>query len=289
MTTLSITSPTDGQLKQVRRFAEDAVDRAIREGKLTRDRIQRLIEKGDEFQEDIADSIFRHTSPDQFLFEEVESRYRYSAYHEPKGIAEQIKILRQLFPGIGFPEICRSKLPSNAEGWFAIPRWQVVAETYGKAVQKVLELIKKTREGKFHNLREGQFGPKYLCVSVRSIQALEKIEEEQGGRDILVIPAQFGFRHAGRSVRRALEVMGADEFGLGAFAVGIMLLTHPERLGQECDDLWIDCAGDELSLLGNDKFFGTPCFGYENSMVHFSAGSFGDAKGHYGSASGFLI
>jgi len=48
--------------------------------------------------------------------------------------------------------------------------------------------------------------------------------------DILVVPAQFGLRHRGRSVRRVREVMNANEFGLGVFAIGIMLLTHPERL-----------------------------------------------------------
>jgi hypothetical protein len=32
--------------------------------------------------------------------------------------------------------------------------------------------------------------------------------------------------------------MNANECGLGAFAIGIMLLTHPERL-KHYDDLWI--------------------------------------------------
>ena len=45
----SITTVTDGQKKQVRRFAEDAVDRAIAEGLLDKDSIQKLIENGDEF------------------------------------------------------------------------------------------------------------------------------------------------------------------------------------------------------------------------------------------------
>src|SRR5262249_34336611 len=51
--------------------------------------------------------------------------------------------------------------------------------------------------------------------------------------------------HRGRSVHTAREVMGRRrQFVLGAFAVGIMLLAHPERL-QHNDDLWSYCAGDE--------------------------------------------
>ena len=47
MTTMSI---TQGQVKQIKRLAEDAVDRAIAEGNLDKDALQRLIEKGDQFQ-----------------------------------------------------------------------------------------------------------------------------------------------------------------------------------------------------------------------------------------------
>ena len=35
--------------------------------------------------------------------------------------------------------------------------------------------------------------------------------------------------------------MRKTEFGLGAFAVGIMLSTHENRL-KNLDDLWIDCG-----------------------------------------------
>src|SRR5690606_10525533 len=109
-------------------------------------------------------------------------------------------------------------------------RWEKVAPTYNEAVQKVLDLINQTRNGAFYNYREGELGPTQLRQSTKSVSVFQKLDDEQKEQDILVVPAQFGIRHRGRSVRRAREVMNANECGLGAFAIGIMLLTHPERL-----------------------------------------------------------
>ncbi len=97
-------------------------------------------------------------------------------------------------------------------------------------MQKVLEMIKQTRGGKFHGYLERMLGPKHLRQHAKTAAAFQKLGEAQEGYDILVVPAQFGFAHRGRSVRRAREVMSALEFGLGLFAVGIMLLTHENRL-----------------------------------------------------------
>ena len=50
MTTQSITSITDGQRKQYRRFVEDAADKVLAEARIDKDGLQKLIENGDEFQ-----------------------------------------------------------------------------------------------------------------------------------------------------------------------------------------------------------------------------------------------
>jgi hypothetical protein len=286
--TETITSITDGQKKQYLRFVEDAAERALAEIGLDKDSIQKLIENGDEFQADIVASIGKHSISNQFANEEVESRYGYlSGYRKPKGITEQTNILRQLFPGVGFADekIAEQPLPPNTEGWFAIPKWETMAATYGEAVQKVFDMIKKTRGGKFYNWREGQLGPQYLRQSAKSVKAFQKLGTEQKDHDILVVAAQFGLRHRGRSVRRAREVMNASEFGLGAFAIGIMLLTHPERL-KHYDDLWIDCAGDEFSCYGaGGRFDGAPYFYFRGGEVEFGTGGVDDASGRCGSAS----
>ncbi len=287
MTTQSITS---GQTKQYKRFVEDAADKALALVGLDKDGLQKLIENGDEFQTRIIAGIRELSVSNQFADEEVKSSYGYLSGYKPKGITEQTNILRQLFSGIGFADekLAEQPPPANAEGWFAIPKWQSVAKTYNEAVQKVLELIKQQRKDKFYNYREGRLGEKYLRQHERTAKKLETLAEQQKGYDILVVTAQFGLRHRGRSVRRAREVFTANEFGLGAFEIGCMLLTHPERL-QHYDDLWIDCAGNEYAPPGADGAFSrAPYFYFYDGKVEFGALWFDDASGRYGSASGFL-
>lgn len=281
---------TSGQEKQYRRFVEDVADKALSEVGLDKDGLQKLIENGDQFQADIVASIRKHSVSNQFADEEVESSQGYlSGYEKPKGITEQTNRLREMFPGVGFADekIAEGELPANAEGWFAIPRWETIAPTYGEAVQKVFDKIRETRGGRFYNYREGQLGKQYLRQSVKSAKAWEALGKQQEDYDILVVPAQFGFRHRGRSVRRALEVMNSSEFGLGAFAIEIMILTHPERLANY-DDLWIDCAGDEFSPDGGGDFSLCPFFGFDAFVVRFYTYWTGSADGYFGSASGFL-
>ena len=287
MTTQSITSITDGQKKQYLRFVEDAAERALKETALDKDGIQKLIENGDEFQAHIIAGIKDLSVSNQFADEEVESSYAYPKGYKVKGITEQTNILRQLFPGIGFADekLAEQPLPPNAEGWFAIPKWQTLAPTYGEAVAKVLAMIASKR--KFYNYRDGQLGAEYLRQHAKTVKMFQKLGDEQKDHDILVVPCQFGLRHKGRSVRRAREVFMANEFGLGAFAIGIMLLTHPEREVQ-WEQLHVDCAGDEFSPDADGGFSGAPVFHFSDGKVGFSACWYDDASGVYGSASAFL-
>jgi hypothetical protein len=78
----------------------------------------------------------------------------------------------------------------------------------------------------------------------------------------------------------------AHEFGLGAFAIGSMLLTHPIRL-KHYDDLWIDCAGDEWSPDGVGVFSRSPDFSFRDGEVWFGTSVVGFAFDDYGAASGF--
>jgi hypothetical protein len=288
MTTQSITSITDGQRKQYKRFVEDAAERALAEVGLDKDSIQKLIERGDEFQDRIITGIRELSVSDEFADEEVESNYGYPNIYSVKGMTQQTNRLRELFPGIGYAaeELAGQPL-LNSEGWFAIPRWEKIGRTYNEAVEKVLAKIKETRDGQFYNYREGELGPKYLRQHPRTVKMFQTLGDQQKGNDILVVPAQFGFLHRGRSVRRAREIFGANEFGLGAFAVGIMLLTHPERL-QAYEDLFIDCPGDEYALVADGDFSHAPFFHFDDGEVEFGTGWFDDAYGHYGSASAFL-
>jgi hypothetical protein len=183
-------------------------------------------------------------------------------------------------------------LPRNTECPFAIPNlWKpeglpkIFGSTYSAAVQIILDKLSETHEGKFVNYCKGAIDEQHLCQSARTKKFFQELSEAQGNPDILLVPAQFGIRHRGRSVRRAREVFASNEFGLGAFAVGIMLLTHPERL-QHYDDLWIDCAGDEFSPAAGGAFSESPCFYFRGGRLQFVAHDVDDARGHYGSASG---
>lgn len=229
---------------------------------------------------------------DKYKNEEVSSKYGYlSGYRKPKDVTAQTNKLRELFPGVGFADekMARPDV-ANAEGYFAIPRWQSIAPTYGEAVEIVLDALKKAYRGKFYNYRENQLGPDQLRQSAKSVAFWEQIGEQQKGFDILLIPAQFGIRHRGRSVRRAREVMESNECGLGAFAVGIMLLTHEDRL-KHYDDLWIDCAGDEFhdQQRSDAPFDLAPIFIFSDGRLGFGTNWSDNARDRCGSASGWLV
>jgi hypothetical protein len=289
MTTQSITSITDGQRKQYKRFVEDAADKVLAEARIDKDGLQKLIENGDEFQSRIMTAVRELSVSNQFADEEVSSSYTYPNGYKSKGVAEQVQALKSLFPELKdatYDEsIATRPLPPNAEGWFAIPRWEKLGSSYGEAVDKVLTTIKSKRT--FYKYREGQTGPEYLRQHAKTEKAFQKLGDEQKGHDILIVPCQLGMRHRGRSVRRAREVMNAVEFGLGAFAVGCMLLTHPER-EVKWEQLHMDCAGDEFAPVAGGDFSHAPVFSFDGGRVKFRAGWFDCAVGGYGSVSGFL-
>jgi hypothetical protein len=156
-----------------------------------------------------------------------------------------------------------SDMPNDL-GTYFVPKWNLLADTYPKALKKVFEVIKKTRP--FYNYRENEID-KFKPLSDRPE----------------IIYAQMGSRWKGKCVEEVRNNYAKNEYGLGAYEVGIILLTHPEIL-QKYEDLWIDCAGDEFT--GGD-FSGAPCFGFFGDGVRFGAYFVVIARGYYGTASGF--
>lgn len=221
--------------------------------------------------------------------EEVSSSCMYPKGYTVKSLAHQIAILMERFDLSGSKALFYAEnlpeLPKGAEGWFAIPRWVKVASTYNRVLERVFEEIARP-PWKFYNHRKCELGSKHLCQSALTMESIAKIGEKQPG-DILIIAAQFGMRHRGRSVRRARAVFAANEFGLGAFEVGSMLITHPERL-QHYKDLWIDCAGDEYAPHADDVFSGAPCFDFDGGRVEFYMRRIDAPGSSDGSASGFV-
>jgi hypothetical protein len=282
----------DGQTKWIKDLAAKAVDRAIAEGLLDEVNLQRLVYNGDEFQKGIIHIMRGLSMSNLFADEEVKSSHGYHfGYSKPKSITEQIAILGQFFPDIGSAneKIAEQTLPQKAEGWFAIPRWQSVGKTYNEALKVVLDLIRKQRMENFCNYREGQIGEEYLREFESTKRSWEKLGKTQKGYDILVVAAQFGYCSRGFSPRRAREVFMASEFGLGAFEIGCMLITHPERLMDDLD-LGMYCIGDECSSRGEGDFASVPCFrlGALRRDILFSSEWIGNTLAGYGSPSAFL-
>ncbi|MFA5124591.1 MAG: hypothetical protein WC473_02045 [Patescibacteria group bacterium] len=193
--------------------------------------------------------------------EEVQSNYGYPQGYAVKPIAEQLVALSRHLPNLDASSALNSSkelpiLPSGAERWFAVPKFEKVGKDYNDAVERVIDIIGKTRT--LYNFRKGKLDEKYLRLTERTAVALQMLGEKQKG-DFLLIPAQFGFSHRGRSVRRVRVVYAPGEFGLGSFIVGCMLIAHPERLVQ-CEQLHIDCPGDEYALVADGDFSESPCF-----------------------------
>lgn len=223
-----------------------------------------------------------------FADEEVTSTHGYLSGYKPRCVAEQIATLQGLFPNLGMPdtELAKRPPPDGAEGWFVIPRWEMFASTYGEAVEKALATISQTRRCK--NLLATELGPRYLRQSAKTAAAFEALAIEQKNRSVVMVAAQFGLRHRGRSARRAREVMQPNECGLGAFAASIMLLTHPQRL-MHYDDLYLICAGDEYDPAGILSSADVPSFRFGNDQLDFDCDWFAACGPGYGPATAFLV
>src|SRR3989344_453808 len=289
---------------------------AYNNSKLNGARAQRLNECGGELQDGIAKLIAKLSVSGQFADEEVRSSYAYPEGYVANPTLEEnladlekeLATLRACFPELATADynrafverICRGeiKLPEGAERWTLIPKWETLVadlpagrQAYGEAGEKVLEMIASKR--KFYNYRDGQLGANHLRQHGKSVEGFGKLGDEQKANgqpcDILVVPAQFGLRHKGRSVRLVREVFTESEFGLGAFAIGIMVLTHPERLVQ-WEQLHVDCAGDEFSsdAEGDFSFSRAPLFVFYDGKVKFYARWYDRARENCGSASAFV-
>ncbi len=296
MTTESITSvpATEGQKKQIRNNLLEAGEAAIEELALTKEEAQRLVGTSTRDLKTALIACLRgFVVTDEFSEEEVESEYGYLSGYEKAGPhAEQFARIKGHFPQAESYDITlgEKEAPAGSEGNFLILPWQRIAETYEAALAIVLTKLSEQRIGAFVNYREGELGPDRLRESAKKAAAMKSYATSQSGHDVLVVAAQLGKRHRGRSVRRARVVMSGNEFGLGAYEMGFILLTHPNRL-ENYDDLCVDCAGDEYRFgdSGPDGFLSAPYFGFDGAELKFDAGDVGRPCDDYGAASGFVF
>lgn len=295
VTPLNITgNTTSEQQEALRKFLGEAVSAASRASieKLDRQTAQLVLEKHArlkaEFTQSVIEIVQRYTVSDRYKEEETLSQREYPPNYRVRPVEAQVTGLRKLFPKLGgcVERIGRRPLPDGAEAWFAIPRWEALAPTYNEAVELVMEALGKQR--KFANRMLGKLSAAHLRPTERSARALALLAEQQPGSDILVVAAQLGRLHRGCSARRTRVIMLGNEFGLGAFAFGCILLTHPERMSM-VDALMVDCGGDEYSLGADGVYDRVPLFEYDLGGLQFSVFYNDRSRNLWGSPSGFLF
>jgi len=285
---------TPGQVKQYKRLVEDAADKALVGS--DKDRLQRLIENGDEFQARIIASIRGFSGGNWLVGERVTSSYTYpEEYKGPKPIEVQIRTIAEIFdldPSYAL-EFAKNlpALPEGAEGWFAIPQVGVLAKRFFEATeaQEYCRAVRVSHE-KIANSRPfcNHYEMRITSDHLRPTYALDLIVETQKKGDILIVAAQFGLRFRGFSTRLACDTFATNEFGLGAVAVACMLLTHPERESR-AEQLHIDCAGDKFAAAGG-YFSHVPVFSFSRAgEVEFHFRRYDCAAERFGSASAFLL
>lgn len=197
-----------------------------------------------------------------------------------KSHKEQIKILNEIFKAdFSVPDMPKA-INHSGEGVFAIPHYRLIGPTYNDALMKVFKALSDSRP--CYDYQSGNWGPTYL----HQLPVKETFWNSQK-EEIILISAQFGAIHAGKSVKRVCTELKDNELPLGIYEVAIMLLTHPERL-QDYNDLWIDCHGDEYSPDAGGAFSEAPVLYFDVGWVRFDAFDLSFAYGFFGSASAFV-
>ena len=284
---------TEQQNRMLQDFLGEAIQTAYKTAieQLDRQSAQAVLDMDKRLKREVADRvveiIHRNTVSDKFKDEEVGSTRIYPPTYRVRPIEAQVTELRKLFPSLGNcqEKLARRELPEGAEAWFAIPRWQALASTYNDAVEMMLGTLAAKR--RFSNRIVGKLGAMYLRQAERSMLAEKILGDQQEGNDILVLAAQAGLLHRGSSARRTRVSMAGNEFGLGVFSFGCMLLTHPERLSTG-DTLMIDCGGDEYSVRGDYTFDRVPLFDFDMAGIEFSIFYEDRARNLWGTPTGFL-
>ena len=209
---------------------------------------------------------------------------------EHKLVRKQIKELAKILGlesshALGYAKKLPS-LPTGAEGWFAIPSDEGLkslfpkatnrAERYCDGVWLIQEKLSDCRE--FCSWCDRPITSDQLRPQIKTAGALDLIAKDQPG-DILIVAAQLGLGHRGRSVSQAREFFKTNEFGLGALAVGSIILTDANQLACQ-GEMGMDCAGDEFNdSYSIAKFSHAPVFYYSLGVLRLGTHWKGQASG----------
>jgi hypothetical protein len=154
-------------------------------------------------------------------------------------------------------------------------------------VARGLEAFSKQRNGRLVNYREDELDLAHYRRSKESAAGMNQLWVSQGcPTGLLLIPAQLGNKHAGKSVLRAREVMRGSEFPLDPYDV-LMILYTQEHCLQSNKDLTILFPGGEFSLGGEFEY--SLFIRFLAGKWEFSSCEINNPAADWGSASGFVL
>lgn len=210
-----------------------------------------------------------------------------SGYKGPREIADQVVQLADQFSinPIDALNFLDRKLPTwvhdqKADGLFAWPSISAIAkrhfptttdpaEQYCKTVVFLLDMFRRLNRTCLIRAFDLQdLTSSKLQMSECTVLALGSLAKDQKG-DILIADVQLGYlydrwpEHSySPKQNQTLIEQDVREFGLSAFAIGSIILTHPRRL-QSWDDLGM-VSSDEFK----NEFDGTLQFRVHDGTVH---------------------
>jgi len=175
----------------------------------------------------------------------------YPRCYHPKDLWKQIEIINK-FVSIEANEdfiemIVEVGLPNGAEALFVIPKMK---ESYARETTQVFSFLDEQRS--FHaHVKMEQKKLRREEKTIKCLDILSKAQKEAG--DIIIVPAQFGINHLNKSVNQVRKEMAPNEFGLGAYEVAWMMITHSER-ENSINGVHVDCPGDTYASIYNPYF-----------------------------------
>ncbi len=194
-----------------------------------------------------------------------------------KNIVEQAVILAQYFPGLDFSRVVdvavRSfwkkghfVLPDGMDGLALIPKHSAVARlakgneewpAYNRALVHLFEILKADcREFDFVDIIG--VGPDVERCTRKTVEVYRRLEAIPG--DVLVMAVQTGRLYKGKSAYDVCDLLKMkQEFGLDSFAVGCIVLTHPERMDKP--EPHIDSVGSVHAPFPEAPFAEVTCLG----------------------------
>lgn len=180
---------------------------------------------------------------------------------------QRLATLKYYFPKINPKsdfEAIRNNQESLPNGFSFFPcfYWRQISDSYEGAMNLAIDaLINSRKDKKFQSLFGRKFSPANLHKEIESVRNMTSIYDKQVGFGFKYVAVQADGRYSGVSVEEMKESKDKrpNEFPLDIFTVVLVLLAEPDLLSSY-NDKGIICAGNRLSLSGDNNYNKVPVF-----------------------------